>query len=421
MRYRPLTAFAGSVFLVVGIGVGQGAAVPRHVATTAGLPRGATSAPSTTAATLTGRGRRAGNGATSGAAPTTTTAAPTTTTGAPPTTAAHPTTTAAPIRLAAAPTKLGPAPTVAPKPVPVSTPGPLPPSPIQATDPLVPASGVLFGAWAAPIGGWTQADVMAGVNNLQSEAGRRLDIVHFYYAWTDTFPDWQVTWTLQNGQTPMVSWELADTIQIANGTYDSMIASRADGLKALGQPVLLRWGYEMDGSDAASYVHSAADYIAAWRHIRSIFTARGATNVHFVWCPNAWAITAGYGQQYYPGDAYVDWIGSDGYDWAPARPGVPWQTFTQIFQDWYNWAAPHGKPLIVAEFGVMEDQPGQKGAWWSGVLSGLQSMPAIKAITYFNEDKQDSDGLHDWLVNTSPSSLAGFAALAQNAMFRTRF
>ena len=28
------------------------------------------------------------------------------------------------------------------------------------------------------------------------------------------------------------------------------------------------------------------EYVAAWRHVHDIFTAVGATNVSWVWCPN---------------------------------------------------------------------------------------------------------------------------------------
>ena len=53
----------------------------------------------------------------------------------------------------------------------------------------------------------------------------------------------------------------------------------------------------------------------AWRHIVNRFKADGATNVGFWWCPGEQA--GGVRPQIdasYPGDAYVDWVGSDDYN-----------------------------------------------------------------------------------------------------------
>ena len=40
----------------------------------------------------------------------------------------------------------------------------------------------------------------------------------------------------------------------------------------------------------------------------NIYDAEGATNVQWVWDPQAAAFCSGHAQSYYPGDAYVDWI-----------------------------------------------------------------------------------------------------------------
>ena len=284
-------------------------------------------------------------------------------------------------------------------------------------DPLVPAAGVLLGAWVAPSGGWRFEDVVRSTRAFETDAGRKLDIVHQYEGWSETFPDAMTNWIVDNARTPMISWALADTARIISGVDDPMIRSRAKALATLGVPVLLRWGYEMDGGGAAGMVGSPARYIAAWRHIHRLFETEGASNVRFVWCPNAWAIRMGYGQQFYPGNDVVDWIGGDGYNWAPARPGAPWESFTSVFQAWYDWAAPTGKPLIVGEFGVMERSPGEKAAWWSGVPDGLRHLPAIKAVTYFDEDKFDSDGRHNWLVDTTPGSREAFRIMVADPVF----
>ena len=54
---------------------------------------------------------------------------------------------------------------------------------------------------------------------------------------------------------------------------------------------------------------------AAFRHIVDVFRARGVPNVAFVWTMMAWTMNPSSGRNamdYYPGDAYVDYVGADG-------------------------------------------------------------------------------------------------------------
>ena len=86
----------------------------------------------------------------------------------------------------------------------------------------------------------------------------------------------------------MVSWN-GRTPHDPEWASDAMIHQRAAALRDLHAPVFLRFYWEMDGSKKAAWSKSPADYIAAWRHVHAIFAAEGATNVAWVWCPNAWA------------------------------------------------------------------------------------------------------------------------------------
>jgi beta-mannanase len=111
----------------------------------------------------------------------------------------------------------------------------------------------------------------------------------------------------------------------------------------------------------------------------------------------------------YPGDNVIDWISADGYNYAGC-PGktVPWRSFEQIFGPWYQWAKRHGKPLIIAEFGLSEDPktPGRKGAWFQQAATQLTAFPLIKALVYFESTPRCNN-----LVTSSASALAGFRHL----------
>jgi hypothetical protein len=130
---------------------------------------------------------------------------------------------------------------------------------------LAPSGGALLGAWVTPPGDFTRPGRQRAVAQLESELGRRLDINHHFYNWDKPFPSEDERWDLANGRIPMISWGDRDTQRVASGADDDLVRERADALKALGRPVLLRWFWEMDGDRYRAVARSAQDYVAAWR------------------------------------------------------------------------------------------------------------------------------------------------------------
>lgn len=282
---------------------------------------------------------------------------------------------------------------------------------------LVPARGDLFGASVQPAGGSGTAADEAAIAGLERVLGRKLAIDQFYVRWAAPLPLTLARWDLRQGTIPMISWGGASASLIAAGTYDAQIRARALQLRALGGPVLLRWFWEMDGASSRADAVSPTAFIRAWRHIHDVFASVGADNVRWVWCPTAAGFSTGRAQQFYPGSAYVDWIGADGYNWYPARPGARWASFGQIFSAFYRWGQQTGKPLIVGEFGVLEAAPGAKAGWLTQAGRELRTQfPAIRAVVYF--DSQDQQ--FDWKVTTSPSALAAFRSFARESYFNVR-
>jgi hypothetical protein len=276
---------------------------------------------------------------------------------------------------------------------------------------LAPQGGALLGAWITPPGDFTMAGQQGAVTELETQIGRRLDINHHFYSWDKAFPGEEERWDLANGRIPMISWGDQDTLRVASGADDELVRQRADAVAALGRPVLLRWFWEMDGNRYRTVAHSPQQYVAAWRHLHDLFAAEGATNVRWVWCPNASAFGDGTAQRFYPGAAYVDWVCADGY-------GYPWKTssFAAIFEAFHHWGASTGKPLMVGEWGVVERAPGAKARWLDGARSALKSrLPRIAAVVYFDADRQ-----YDWRLATSPDSLAAFKAMATDPYFNRR-
>lgn len=297
-----------------------------------------------------------------------------------------------------------------------------PSSPPSSTTPapsgsLAPAHGTLFGSYAEPTSGDNYVAFESAILTMEHETGRKLAIDNLYDKWTHPLPIRIVRWDLSQGILPMISWAGARTSLITSGAYDGLIRASALQLRALHRPVMLRWFYEMDGSAARPLVQSPASFVAAWRHVHNIFVRAGASNVSWVWCPNALHFADGVAQRYYPGGRYVNWICADGYNWAPKLRRASWRSFANIFSTFYNWGASTGKPLMVGEFGVLEGSPGRKAAWYRQAASQLQTMfPAIRAVVYFNSDHEG----FNWRVTTSPSALAAFRDFARDRYFSAR-
>ena len=214
----------------------------------------------------------------------------------------------------------------------------------------------------------------------------------------------------------MISWNGRDvtTQAIAAGRYDDLITQRARATKALGQPVLIRWFWEMDGNKKAEFAGTPEQYIAAWQHIVADRSGpRAPTTSRWVWCPNASAFNDGEAQLFYPGDDFVDWTCADGYNWAPGRAGDDYRSFKDIFGGFYGWAAHQDKPIMVGEFGVQERNPGEKAHWITDTREAIKTdFPLLRAVVYFSANKD-----YDWRLTTSDSALEAFRQMANDPWF----
>jgi hypothetical protein len=284
-------------------------------------------------------------------------------------------------------------------------------APDAAVNPLDPESGVLVGMYAKPKDGdWTEAGIKRRWNRLADAAGRDLDVGHYYYKINESFPTWRERWHRDNDRIPMVSWADVKVSSVTAGTYDAQIKARADDVKAFGSPILIRWFWEMDGDKNRGNAETPTKYIAAWRHIVDIFRDKNVNNAQFVWCPNADAFNRGIAEQWYPGDAWVDWLCADGYNWAPGKPGTQWRTLAEIFEEFHDWAVPHDKPIMIGETGVQERNPGEKAAWYRQAVRDLKTtLDEVDILLFY-----DSDTIYNWWVDTTTSSLSGWVDLVND-------
>ncbi len=163
-----------------------------------------------------------------------------------------------------------------------------------------------------------------------SMVGRKPEIVMKYSNVTDPLlRPGEIANLEARGVMPMVSWQLyksewsGPTISlaaIASGIYDASLRRAANLAKTLPFEVMIRFGHEMNG-DWYGWGSQPAAYVAAWRHIVSVFRRQGTSNVKWVWSPNVDQGSYPFAR-YFPGDSWVDYVALDGYNWGTSGTGV---------------------------------------------------------------------------------------------------
>ena len=238
---------------------------------------------------------------------------------------------------------------------------------------------------------------------LETQIGRKLAIDSDYTDWAG-FPDTpRLSWDRQTGHLPMQSWRVqfseaepitcATAAAINAGVYDTQLMRQARAVKAAGSTVLVRFNFEMtDNQENTCFTGfpvqdnlplAAQEFITAWRHVVDRFRSAGATNVQWVWAPGRGAYENEIASMFYPGPAYVDWIGIDMYN-KTLQP-IPFSSSGGVNQ-FYAWASTEGKPLMISENGAYDDpsqDPSPQSEWISTARTFMKASPAIKAYVYW--------------------------------------
>ena len=248
--------------------------------------------------------------------------------------------------------------------------------------------------------------------------GRQPDIVMWYREFEQPLIYSNEAANLRaTGQTPMVTWEPAgeDLSQIAAGAYDGYLEESARIAKSWGGTLLIRFAHEMNGTwfSWSGSNSSPADFVAAWRHVVSVFRAEGAGNVRWVWSPNIQEGGKYPIAPYFPGEEFVDYVGLDGYNWGTGG-GEKWQSIQEVFGPSYAIVTQlSSKPVMIAETSSSE-AGGEKAAWiHDAFLTEIpRDFPRVAAVVWFNKVKED-----DWRIDSSQASLDAYRAVASCSLY----
>ncbi len=251
------------------------------------------------------------------------------------------------------------------------------------------------------------------VEQVEKAVDAEFNIVSFYHGWGDKsiteFPVAELQQLGASGATPMITWEpwpfLAGETKpvmaaILAGNYDDYIKRYANRIAEANVPVFLRFGHEPENPYypwSPQYKNTPEEYVAAWRYIVDMFRKEGVTNVAWVW--NPWKHKTML--DYYPGDEYVDWIGVTALNFGQANPDRVWRTFDDLYEPFRRHLTRIKKPVMLAEFGTT-DFGGDKAAWLKSALYNISfDYPEIKAVVFFNSDK-DKNWPNEWRPSNNP-------------------
>lgn len=255
--------------------------------------------------------------------------------------------------------------------------------------------------------------------------GRKATIASYFYGLGDEFPAAIEKGFSDGGRRDvLLSWDMGATrfTDWSSGKFDKYLHTIATHAKAYPYRVYVRPWPEMNGdwqdfqptaAGTKPYGGTPTQFVAAWRHIVTTIRRAGVANLKWVFNPTAdtYAETTNV-QDIWPGAAYVDVLGLDGYNWGNGGH-FRWRSFEEVFRTQYTrltrlharapvWICEYGSKEPTVDDGAPVDSNHDKGAWTRSMLASTQ-FPRITTLVAFSANKE-----RDWRLNSSAASLSAW-------------
>lgn len=242
------------------------------------------------------------------------------------------------------------------------------------------------------------------VDDFAAAVGRKPNIVLYYSSWNESFKERFAAQVHAHNAIPFVQIDPGHTslATIAAGQDDAFVRSYARQVKAYGQSVIIGFAAEMNGDwNPWGYGHTPASvFVAAWRHIVTVFRQQDVDNVTWLWTVNITQPGTGPIQDWWPGDSYVTWVGVDGYYFRPdytfANAFLPTIAEIRIFTK---------KPILLSETAV--GQVAGQAAKIPDLFAGVRVNHLLGFVWF---DRAQNDGIYhqNWRLEDNPAGLAAF-------------
>jgi hypothetical protein len=283
------------------------------------------------------------------------------------------------------------------------TAGPLAPSAHRLLAPVPAPARPMVGVYEPGTpGNWS------GIARFSDATGVRPGLVEYYSPWNEPFSAAFARTALDHDAYVLVQLQPdgVTLASIAAGRSDAYLRAYAGAVVAFGHPVIVSFGHEMNGtwySWGAGHA-SPATFVAAWRHIVRLFRAAGAANVTWLWTVNAVTGTSGALRPWWPGAAWVDWTGIDGYYYRAT------DTFGSVLGSTVaDIRAFSRAPLLIAEtaVGTTTDRRRQIAGLFAGVRDDR-----LAGVVWFDAAQRGGLYHQDWHLADDPAAITAFASAA---------
>jgi glycosyl hydrolase family 26 len=242
------------------------------------------------------------------------------------------------------------------------------------------------------------------VGDFTHTVSRQPNLVGYFSGWAEPFAAGFAARLRAHGIIPFVQIDptYASVPAIAAGEYDDYLRGYAASVRAFGHAVVIGFGHEMNApwySWGYGHVRPGV-FVAAWRHIVTIFHSQGADNVTWLWTINQDRPGTGPISSWWPGSAYVTWVGIDGYYFRPA------DTFASVFGSTIREVrALTGKPILLSETAV-----GPNAGQFTKIGDLFSGMRQYRTLGLVWFDKVQHDGIYhqDWRIENDPQADAAF-------------
>ena len=242
------------------------------------------------------------------------------------------------------------------------------------------------------------------VTDFVAAAGRHPNLVGYYGGWGEPFKRSFAETVSRHGAITILQMDptYASIPAIVAGSYDRYLRSFAGSVRDFGHPVIIGFGHEMNaGWYSWGYGHvPSRTFVAAWRHIVSLFRGQGTDNVTWLWTINQDLPSTGPIASWWPGAQYVTWVGIDGYYYRPAS------TFATVFgQTIAQVRAFTSKPLLLSETAV-GPQAGQ-AVKIRELFDGMRRYQTL-GLVWFDIAQHQGIYHQDWRIEDSQPAAAAF-------------
>jgi hypothetical protein len=210
---------------------------------------------------------------------------------------------------------------------------------------------------------------------------------------------------ISTGAIPMLELEPYNIslVKISSGSEDVWLTEYAHAVSSLHSPVIMSFAPEANGNWYSwGYPYTAPQaFVKAWQHVVTVFRKAGVRDVKWAWIMNVQFTKSENIALLWPGKAFVDILGIDGYLITPAS-----------FQVYFGptivaMRTISSDPLLITETAAAPSVG--KATALTEIADGVAQY-ALVGFIWFDINQQSNTTRQDWRLEDDPAALNLFSS-----------